>query len=94
MIPTRDALTLLRRCIETIEAHTDYPGRVHLLVVDNHSQQPDTHAYFNQLRQRPAQPLGRGQLTFDVLEHPYPFNYAAINNAAVAIAPDGSVLRP
>ena len=84
VIPTRDALTLLRRCIETIEAHTDYPGRVHLLVVDNHSQQPDTHAYFDQLRQRPAQPLGRGQLTFDVLEHPYPFNYAAINNAAVA----------
>lgn len=83
VIPTKDALTLLRRCIETIEAHTDYPGRVHLLVVNNHSQQPDTHAYFSQLRQRPAQPLGRGQLTFDVLEHPHPFNYAAINNAAV-----------
>lgn len=83
VIPTRDALTLLRRCIETIEAHTDYPGHVQLLVVNNNSQHPETHEYLAQLRQRPAQPLGRGQLTFDVLDHPHPFNYAAINNAAV-----------
>lgn len=84
VIPTRDALALLSRCIDTLLEHTDYPGHVQLLVVDNNSQRPDTHDYLARLRQRQAEPLGRGSVTFQVLEHPHPFNYAAINNAAVA----------
>ncbi|WP_346796463.1 glycosyltransferase [Halomonas sp. Bachu 37] len=83
VIPTRDALALLRRCIDTLLEHTDYPGHVQLLVVDNNSQHPETHEYLARLRQRQAQPLGRGRVTFQVLEYPHPFNYAAINNAAV-----------
>jgi len=83
VIPTRDALALLTRCIDTLLEHTDYPGHVQLLVVDNNSQHTDTHDYLTSLRQRQAEPLGRGHVTFQVHEHPYPFNYAAINNDAV-----------
>lgn len=83
IVPTRDALALLKRCIETIAEHTDYPGNVTLMVVNNHSQQPDTLAYFETLRTQAPQPLGRGKLHTRVLDYPHPFNYAAINNAAV-----------
>lgn len=83
VIPTRDALALLNRCIDTLLEHTDYPGQVQLLVVNNNSQHPETHEYLAKLSQRPAQPLGRGRIAFQVLDYPHPFNYAAINNAAV-----------
>lgn len=92
VIPTRDALALLKRCVDTIAELTDYPGCVTLLVVNNHSQTPETIDYLAQLQKRPPQPMGRGkeqevagkgQLHFDVLDYPHPFNYASINNAAV-----------
>lgn len=83
VVPTRDALSLLKRCVDTIAEHTDYPGEVTLLVVNNGSTQPETLEYFAKLRHQPAQPLGQGQLHTDVLDYPHPFNYAAINNAAV-----------
>lgn len=83
VIPTRDALSLLKRCVDTIAEHTDYPGDVTLLVVNNGSTQPETLDYLATLRKQPPQPLGQGQLHTDVLDYPHPFNYAAINNAAV-----------
>tara|TARA_R110001599_G_scaffold60939_3_gene169259 strand:+ start:22329 stop:24677 length:2349 start_codon:yes stop_codon:yes gene_type:complete len=83
VVPTRDALSLLKRCVDTIAEHTDYPGEVTLLVVNNGSTQPETLEYFATLRRQPAQPLGQGQLHTEVLDYPHPFNYAAINNAAV-----------
>lgn len=86
VVPTRDALGLLKRCVDTIAELTDYPGDVTLLVVNNGSTQPETLEYFAKLRQQPAQPLGQGQLHTDVLDYPHPFNYAAINNAAVEYA--------
>ncbi len=92
IIPTRDALALLRRCIETILATTDYPGRVRLLVVDNDSRDPETLAWLVEQQARGERPLvapaGQGgqlgRAVVDVLHWPHPFNYAAINNAAVA----------
>lgn len=92
VIPTRDALALLKRCVDTIAELTDYPGCVTLLVVNNNSQTPEALEYLTQLRKRPPQSLGpgkaqpderQGQLHFDVLDYPHPFNYASINNAAV-----------
>ncbi|WP_071231718.1 glycosyltransferase [Salinicola sp. MIT1003] len=89
IIPTRDALGLLHRCVDTLLAHTDYPGHVRLLIVDNQSQQAETHAWFDEqiaLGTRPLGPPGerQGSATVEVLSYPHAFNYAAINNAAVA----------
>ncbi|MBZ9539957.1 glycosyltransferase [Modicisalibacter tunisiensis] len=86
IVPTRDALGLLTRCLDTLLAHTDYPGQVHVLIVDNQSQRAETRAYFAEQTAAGTRPLGRhgGRLKVEVLAYPHAFNYAAINNAAVA----------
>jgi len=76
IIPTRDRAALLSRCVRGVLEGTDYP-RLEVLVVDNASIEPAT-----------AELLG--QLTHDprvrILPYPRPFNYAAMNNEAVAQA--------
>lgn len=72
IVPTRDQVGLLRTCIEGLVGQTDYP-HLEVIVVDNQSSEPQTLAYLAELR-------GRG---VKVLDHPYPFNYATINNRAV-----------
>lgn len=80
IIPTRDRLDLLQRCIETIEQHTRLPG-LQLIVIDNGSVQPATRRYLRALAKRGV----------TVLERPGPFNYAALHNDAVALA-DGEII--
>ncbi|ESW38245.1 MULTISPECIES: glycosyltransferase family 2 protein [Pseudomonas] len=75
IVPTRDQYKLLRTCIEGLLNETDYPD-LEIIVVDNQSSNPDTLAYFEEIRARGV----------TVLEHPYPFNYSAINNRAVRYA--------
>jgi len=74
VIPTRDRLDLLRPCIESLRA-TARPDDLDILVVDHLSQDPATRAWLA------APPPGVA-----VLRVEGPFNYAAINNAAVAHA--------
>jgi GT2 family glycosyltransferase len=76
VIPTRDALPLLRACVESIRARTDHP-RYEILVVDNQSSEAATVAYLAGLEQSGAA---------RVLRHPEPFNFSAINNRAAAEA--------
>ena len=71
VIPTRNQLPLLRKCIEGLEG-TDYPA-IEIIVVDNESDDPDVLAYLQELE-------GKGMR---VLRCPGPFNYSALNNAAV-----------
>ncbi|WP_236676805.1 glycosyltransferase family 2 protein [Aquariibacter lacus] len=78
IVPTRDGLDVLRTCIESLVERTAYPN-YEILVVDNGSVEPDTLAYLAALPQR----LGE---RVRVLHDPQPFNYAALNNAAVAQA--------
>jgi GT2 family glycosyltransferase len=73
IVPTRDGLPLLRTCLRGLLEETDYP-HLRVLVVDNGSTDPDTLQFLDQLR--------AGDRT-DVLAAPGPFNYAALNNAAV-----------
>jgi GT2 family glycosyltransferase len=80
VIPTRDRLDLLRRCIDSIERHTDW-ARLEIMVVDNGSTQAATRRYLAALRRRGV----------SVLERPGPFNFAALNNDAVAAARGGLV---
>lgn len=70
IIPTRDRVELLRACIESIQRHTT---GYELLVVDNHSTEPDALAYLDGLEKSKAA---------RVLRHPGPFNFSQLNNHA------------
>lgn len=76
VIPTRNGLALLRRCIDSIRARTAYPY-FDILVVDNGSDEPEALAYLEALAR---------QADVEVLRMDGPFNYSALNNAAVAHA--------
>ncbi|HTA64190.1 MAG TPA: glycosyltransferase [Xanthomonadaceae bacterium] len=73
IIPTRDGLHLLKRCIDSILALTDYDN-YEIVIVDNQSSQSETLDY---LRTVVADPRVR------VLAYDRPFNYSALNNHAV-----------
>ena len=78
LIPTRNLVGLLRACIDSIRTKSRYPAdRIHIIVVDNGSDDPETLAYLDRLR---AEPLST------VIPDPRPFNYAALNNVAAAAA--------
>lgn len=76
VIPTRNAEALVRQCVESIVAATTYP-HYEILLVDNGSDDPAALAYFAELDAQPG---------ITVLRDDRPFNYAALNNRAVAQA--------
>ena len=73
VIPTRDRVALLRACIDSIRACTDYSA-YEFVIVDNDSQDPDARAYLATLAQ---------QGTARIVSYPHPFNYAAQCNLGV-----------
>lgn len=76
VIPTRDQLGHLRRCIDSVLEKTRY-GPYEILVVDNQSTDPGTLDYLQSLRQMD---------NVRVLPFDESFNYSRINNMAVAHA--------
>lgn len=74
IIPTRNQLTLLRRCIDSILDDETYPN-YELIVVNNGSDDPETVAYLSRLSR--IDPRCRS------VDYDRPFNYSAINNWAV-----------
>lgn len=70
VIPTRDRLDLLRRCIESVEAATTYEN-YDIIILDNDSRERETLDYLASVRYR-------------VVACPGPFNYARIVNRGVA----------
>ncbi|MCH8533381.1 MAG: glycosyltransferase family 2 protein [Saccharospirillum sp.] len=74
IVPTRNALAVLKPCVESLLTLTDYPD-FELIVIDNQSDCPETLAYLHALPERD----GRAR----VLNWPHAFNYAAINNFGV-----------
>lgn len=76
IVPTRNGLELVRQCIESIHAKTEYPN-YEILIVDNGSDDPETLRYFDTFA---ADPRVR------VIRDDRPFNYSALNNAAVRVA--------
>ncbi len=76
VIPTRNALALVRQCVSSIVEKTTYP-KYEILLVDNASDDPAALAYFESLAQQP---------NIRVLRDERPFNYAQLNNTAVAQA--------
>ncbi len=76
IVPTRNALELMRTCIESIRARTTYPN-YEIIIVDNGSDDPAALEYFAS--------LAAGDRV-RVLRDDSPFNYSALNNRAVAAA--------
>jgi len=73
VIPTRNALNLLRNCIQSISEKTSYPN-YEILIVDNGSDDPATLQYLSALG-------SKGNIR--VLRDDGPFNFSRINNRAV-----------
>lgn len=75
IIPTRNALSFVRRAVESIRSITNYPN-YEIVVVDNDSDDPETIAYFAEITRK-------GDPGLRVIPYPESFNYSAINNGAV-----------
>lgn len=78
IIPTRDQLPLLSRCVESLLEKTSYPN-FEVLIVDNDSQTPQARSYLQ----------GLAELATDrirVLAAPGPFNFSRMNNMAAQVA--------
>ncbi|PYK12063.1 MAG: glycosyltransferase, partial [Verrucomicrobia bacterium] len=69
IIPARDNIELLARCVDSLTSKTSYTP-YELVVVDNDSQSEDARSYFSQFKHR-------------LLHYSGPFNLSAINNFAV-----------
>jgi glycosyltransferase involved in cell wall biosynthesis len=71
IIPTRDRAELLKRCVESIQARTDY-SPFEILIVDNGSVEPSTLSFFRAIEQPGVR----------VISENGPFNYSRLNNRA------------
>jgi O-antigen biosynthesis protein len=78
IIPTRDQLPFLSRCIDSLLSNTDYPA-FEILVVDNDSQTPEAREFLAGLSA-----MGMEQIR--VLSVPGTFNFSRMNNLAAAQA--------
>lgn len=74
IVPTRDHLELISRCVAGILHRTDYPA-IELLILDHDSQDKTTLAFLAHLKAKDAR--------VRVLPISGPFNYAAMNNRAL-----------
>ncbi|MEN3371368.1 MAG: hypothetical protein V7609_3511 [Verrucomicrobiota bacterium] len=81
IIPTRDSVALLQRCVESIRARTDYRP-FEIIIVDNGSREEETFAFFRRVE---------GEKIARVLDESGPFNYSRLNNRAAAQA-QGEIL--
>jgi GT2 family glycosyltransferase/2-polyprenyl-3-methyl-5-hydroxy-6-metoxy-1,4-benzoquinol methylase len=77
IIPTRDRLDMLSRCVQTIRKKSSYEN-YEILVVDNESRERETLEYLASFQGR-------------VIPYPHAFNFASIVNAG-ARAAEGEVL--
>ena len=73
IIPTRNGVSLVKQCIESIVFKTTYKN-YEILLIDNNSDDPEALNYFE---------LIQNKYSVMVVRDERPFNYSAINNAAV-----------
>ena len=78
IIPTRDNVSFLKRCVESVERLTTYRN-YELLIIDNDSRDPETVEYLASTPHR-------------VIPFREPFNFSRINNFAVSQAEGEYVL--
>lgn len=75
LIPTKDQLRLLSRCVESILEKTAYPD-YEIIIIDNNSGEADAVEWLAGIDSMHSDKVR-------VLRHPFPFNYSQINNVAV-----------
>lgn len=73
IIPTRDHADILRRCVSSVLARTNYQP-LEVVIVDNQSEDERAKEVLEGLRQDPR---------VKVIRYDHPFNFSAINNFAV-----------
>ena len=78
IIPTKDCLPMLLRCIESIMEKTRYTN-YELIIVDNNSETAEARDWFGGME-------SLDDAKVRILRYPHPFNYAAINNFAAGHA--------
>ena len=73
IIPTKNSLTLLEKCIESIGKHTQYPD-YDIVVIDNQSDDEKFLEYIHK-----EQSVG----AINIIKYDKPFNHSEMNNIAV-----------
>ncbi|MBM4068451.1 MAG: glycosyltransferase [Planctomycetes bacterium] len=73
IIPTKDKVALLRQCVQSILRQTGY-ANYEIILVDNQSVEPATHAYYDSLRSDPR---------IRIIDYAESFNYSTANNIGV-----------
>ncbi len=73
LIPTRDKVQVLKRCLDSILERSSYP-HYRIVVIDNGSVEEETKDYYSRLATHK---------NITVLKYDHPFNFSAINNYAV-----------
>ncbi len=79
IIPTRDRVDMLSRCVGSITSRSTY-GNFDIIIIDNGSTEAETHAYLERLR-------ADARITVVRIEEP--FNFSRLNNLAAAAARGG-----
>ena len=75
IIPTKDQMSLLKACVDSIIENTSYPC-YEIIIIDNQSIETETKQYFKEIQQTYPNKI-------HVIEYQKPYNYSAINNFAV-----------
>ena len=76
IIPTRDQVVLLQRCLASSRQNTDY-GPIEIVIVDNGSTDPETHAFFRDLVQ---------DASIHIVTDPGEFNFSRLINRGAKVA--------
>lgn len=79
IIPTKDQVDILKRCVDSILEKTDYPN-YQILIVDNESAELKTAKYLNKVSKK------RNVRTLRICSPEGKFNFAYINNRAAVSA--------
>jgi len=74
IIPTKDKVSLLRDCVESVRLRSDYQN-FEVIIVDNGSVEAETKAYFDRVTSQDKR--------VRVMAAPGPFNFSVLNNDAV-----------
>ena len=82
IIPTKNCLDLLRKCVTSLEKWTP-AGAAEVIIVDNGSSTQAAREYLSALAQKPG---------FHVLSRPSPFNFSYLCNEGAAFAKGGALV--
>ncbi|SEI83559.1 glycosyltransferase family 2 protein [Pseudomonas sp. NFR16] len=74
LIPTKDQLGILSRCVESVLEKTAY-SHYEIIIIDNNSVEADALEWLAGVESMQSEKVR-------VLRHPFPFNYSEINNMA------------